>query len=397
MFRSIALLSAANILNGVSQWFYIVILARNGNQDSLGSYSYALAICAPVFMFLNFQLRSVYISQKLNIPFENYFSIRIALSLLAFFLILLNFSINNFFNIIAIVAALKLIESLSDILNGKLQMLGHIQILSLVSILKSLSAMLGFYLVYKITGNYESSLIFVLIIIAIFLLVEKKLCKFRIVQLKNINYKNYIKIISYSFPLAIVMGMISLSLNMPKYFLEKYGGIIDLGIFNALFSIILASGVVVNSIGQFHSKDLADLWKSREILVFIKKIKKLILLGCFFSAALFILSIFFYEYLIIMLYGKEFLEYKNTFMILVFASFFMYSSSYIGYALTASHYFWIQVYIFILVLIIAYTSSRMLIPIYGLMGASYTVLIIYLVQFSLVFLAIYFLLKKQKL
>ena len=50
---------AGNAIYAASQWGQLVVLAKLGTPETVGQIALALAICAPVIMFANLQLRSV--------------------------------------------------------------------------------------------------------------------------------------------------------------------------------------------------------------------------------------------------------------------------------------------------------------------------------------------------
>ena len=70
----------------------------------------------------------------------------------------------------------------------------------------------------------------------------------------------YWNLLCLSLPLSIVMVLVSFNLNIPSYFMEKYRGEADLGIFAALSYLIVAGNTVINACGQATAPRLAKYY-----------------------------------------------------------------------------------------------------------------------------------------
>src|SRR5262249_180205 len=67
---------AANLIYALCQWGMLSVLAKAGSAAVVGQFSLGLAISAPVFMFTNFNLRSVQATDaRSEFEFGDYFTL----------------------------------------------------------------------------------------------------------------------------------------------------------------------------------------------------------------------------------------------------------------------------------------------------------------------------------
>ena len=79
------------------------------------------------------------------------------------------------------------------------------------------------------------------------------------------NWNQIFHLAWISLPLGIATSMISLNLNIPRYFLERSFGEHNLGIFAALAYPLTAGTLVINALGQSASPRLAKYFESSNI------------------------------------------------------------------------------------------------------------------------------------
>jgi O-antigen/teichoic acid export membrane protein len=121
--RSTLWLLLANIFRNVGLIALLILVARYTNPTVLGEYSLALAISAPVFVFAELGLRTVYLTLHQPIAFRHYLLLRTGMGALAF---LVSVAIAALFvpqilSTVALVAAVKLADSFSDLLSAPMQ------------------------------------------------------------------------------------------------------------------------------------------------------------------------------------------------------------------------------------------------------------------------------------
>src|SRR5690606_39188157 len=107
--------------------------------NMIGEYSIALAITAPIFLFLNFNLRTLQVTDiNDETRFREYFVFRIVSSTLAFLIVFLITVLSGYEKQVAIViiliAILKFVESLSDLIYGFFQQKERMEYISISKI-----------------------------------------------------------------------------------------------------------------------------------------------------------------------------------------------------------------------------------------------------------------------
>jgi O-antigen/teichoic acid export membrane protein len=282
---------AGNMVYAASQWGMLVVLAKLGNPEMVGQFTLGLAVTAPVILFSALQLRQIQVTDvQQQYSFGDYLGLRLlctAMSLLVIAMITFaaHYSLQTSL-VILVIGLSKAVESISDIFHGLFQynermdriafsliIRGPMSLLALaIGVYVSGSALGGaiglttawllVLLFYDIPGSF--------LILRAAALAENRLTgeisnqssASRILQLQpRFNFRYLQSLVTLSFPLGFVMMLISLNANIPRYFIEHYLGVRDLGIFSALSYLIIAGGIVVNALGQSASPRLAKYYK----------------------------------------------------------------------------------------------------------------------------------------
>ncbi|HBC3379595.1 TPA: oligosaccharide flippase family protein [Vibrio parahaemolyticus] len=205
-----------------SQWFIVWVISNKGGHEMVGKYSLYLSIISFIAIFFNLGLRN-YIPSDINGKFKSNSYLSLKITSLSFFIVLgtlISFVSDNsllFFSILLI----KFCDSISDFLyalfvkNEEAYLFGYSQILKLVMLI--LMSCLYFYMSYNVEIYLISVFLCLLFIVFIFD-VNKAHVDFKELKIKTRNeYKN---IIYNSLPLAISSFIISLSVFIPRYFLD---------------------------------------------------------------------------------------------------------------------------------------------------------------------------------
>src|SRR5699024_8948773 len=73
-----------NVVVSITQFGILITFTKLGNPTVVGQYTIALAICSPIFIFLNFKLRSAQATDKKNeYVFSEYYSLRTITNIVA--------------------------------------------------------------------------------------------------------------------------------------------------------------------------------------------------------------------------------------------------------------------------------------------------------------------------
>lgn len=380
-----------------SQFIILIILTKVTNPEMVGLYSLGLAVTAPVLMLTNLQLRQIQATDTTDeYKYNDYFGLRIITGFVAFLIIIVLIYLSNYsFEksiVIFLVGLSKIIDSYSDVVYGQLQQNERMDYIGKSRIIKGIITVVVFGASLLITRNLFLSLIMLNFIwFLIFWFYDQKT-----VQLynKNIspvfNFKKLKRLVILAFPLGLVLMLGSLNNNLPRIVLEKLFDAEALGYFSAIAYILSVGNIFIQSVGQAASPRLAKLFKNRSYKEFSRIIIFLMILGAVIGLLCTLITIFFGEIILEIIYDASYANYNYLFTLIMFSGVFLFPASFLGYGITAMRLFKIQPFIGIFGLIVTLIFSLLLIPSFGLLGAVYTIIIGSFAQFFIRLLVIIF-------
>jgi O-antigen/teichoic acid export membrane protein len=385
-----------NFVYAACQWGMLVVLAKLGSPEKVGQFTLGLAIATPVIMLTNLQLRSLQVTDaKQEFFFQDYLSLRLIMTGLALLIItLITFAAGYRWEISLIILAIavaKVCESITDICYGLIQQyerMDHIAIsLIIQGILSLLLLGVGFYVTNSVLGAIIG------LIIARFLVLWGY--DFRIVAsiLGNLshpqarkflpsqfNFSSSIKLIWLALPLGIVMMLLSLNANIPRYFIERNLGERNLGIFAALAYLMVAGNIVVQALAESASAKLAKYYASGDRLNFGKLLGQLTAFGAILGVAILLAVLVVGKQILTLLYGIEYAQHQDLFVLLMIGAAIDYTFSFLGHAMTAARYFRVQLPIFCFTTTTSAIACLWLMPTLGLKGAAIALIIANIVR-----------------
>jgi O-antigen/teichoic acid export membrane protein len=381
-------LLSGNILFAFSQWLTLILFAKLTSSQALGQYAFALSITAPIFMLTNLQLRPLLIADyhgKKKYDFEDFFSLRFYSNFVAFLIVFIWGSVSNpeALIIIMVVASIKFLESISDILYAYYNADNKTKLITKSLTIKAIASLTFVILALLMSksvgiGVFSIFLTYLLVLFTIDLRILKPSLDWF-----KFNYEKIKELALYALPLGIAVMLVSLQTNMPRYFIEKYQSIEDVGIFTVFYYFIVIGGIFINSVCQYLSPYYSSFWHQGDVKNFWLYVKYSWLISFIFSFLSFIFVCFFGEYIISLIYGENFIKHLYVLKLLMFSSLFVYLSVVNGYILTSLNVLKIQVPMFVFLILISIMFSYCLIPNYGLRGAAWVCCISALAQFSI--------------
>ena len=384
-----------NVVYAGSQWGMLVVLAKLGTPEMLGKFALGLAVTAPVIMFSNLHLRAVQATDaKYEYTFGDYLGLRIATTLSALFFIVAIVFFSGYrgetaFVILAVGTA-KGFEAIGDVFFGLLQQHERMDRIAKSMMIKgplSLAVLgMGVYL----TGGVLWGVIGLAVVWAVILVsYDIRSALFIMNPLSQNqpvapNDKAHLSVLLWprwdiramttltwlALPLGLVMGLLSLNTNIPRYFIEKYHGQDALGIFAAIAYFLVAGNTIVGALGQSASPRLAKFYALGNRIAFRKLITKLIGIGALLGGVGVIIVLMEGKEILALLYSPEYAEQMDAFILLMIAGGFIYMASFLGYAMTAARQFRVQVPLFVLVCGVSIVMCKWFVPSTGLNGAA---------------------------
>ncbi|MEG4086689.1 oligosaccharide flippase family protein [Microcoleus sp. POL10_C6] len=409
-----------NLVYAASQWGMLVVLAKLGSPEMVGKFTLGLAVTAPVFMLTNLQLRSIQATDaRKEYLFSDYLSLRLIGTALAFLIIfVITISSGYSWDILLVVVALafaKAFESISDIFYGLLQHHERMDRISLSLMLRGTLSLLmlgaGVYLTGSVfVGSVGLAIAWAFVLVSydipsgIFLLNappadeieterqgeedklsnspqqlpntdENPISQPKNKLLRRWHLKTLTKLLWLSVPLGFVMMLISLNINIPRYFIEHYLGAHQLGIFSALSYLIVAGQMVISALAQSVSPRLAKYYAAGNSKSFRTLLLKLVGIALGLGSAGVVVAVVAGRPILTLLYDPEYAQQVDVFVLLMVAAGINYVSYFLGYGITAARYFRVQMPLFMVVTASSALICLWLIPTQGLRGAAISLIL----------------------
>ncbi|THF87144.1 lipopolysaccharide biosynthesis protein [Deinococcus sp. KSM4-11] len=374
--RNISWTLVGNVVYAASQWGMLVVLARLATPQVVGQYSLALAVSAPVFMALNLQLRGVQATDAAqDFRFGDYLTLRLITTVLA--LIVLVAMIQNYAPethlVIGLIGLAKAFESISDVLYGRMQARERMDRIARSTLIKGPLSLLSLLLGFIWAGL--SGAAGLLATSWLLLLLTYDLPNARRLSTSEDSRRGGLpvmgRLLRTALPLGVVMGLVSLSANLPRYQIEATLGTSALGIYSALAYLMVALGIVVGAVGQAASPRLARYVASGNQKSFWVLMGRMLLAGLGLGVAGVLGAAGLGRPVLFLMYGPNYAQDLPLFVWLMGAAAFSYLASFMGFGMTAARQFKQQVPLFALMVVLLWLLCRWLIPAYGLVGAAW--------------------------
>lgn len=391
-----------NLCQGFTQWLLIVALAKMGTVEMVGSFTLALAIGLPVLMFGSLSLRSIQITDcNASYRFLDYLLLRF-FAAVASLIIIASIAISAHYSqsavaSITLIGAAKAAEYISDIFYGLLQREERMSGIAISMMLRgtlSLSALgLGIgltgSLVWGAVGLFASSALTLLgfdlprslALLNIKLSAGLRECSAYVRALLDGRIHRRLGTLAFAgLPLGAVLMLVSLNLNLPRYFIEHHLGIRELGIFSSLTNLLAVGNVITNAIGQGAAPRLAKYFEAAKLRDFRALLTTIVIASLGIGAAGFLGALLFGRRVLAIVYRPEYSTRQDVLVWLMAASGFFYLGSTLGCAVTAVKCFAPQLPLFAIAAASTALASMILVPSQGLRGAALAILISAVIQ-----------------
>ena len=399
-----------NLIYAASQWGMLVVLAKLGSPEMVGQFTLGLAVTAPVIMFTNLQLRGVQATDaKGDYVFSDYLGLRLigtglALLIIAGITLKAGYRLETSLVILAIALA-KAFESITDVFNGLIQQHERMDRIAIALMIKGPLSLLLLAIGVSLTGSVVGGAIGLAIAwgLVLFgwdirnvrlilnnsshqregkdlLVADPEPEKSQNSLYPRWHIKTLSKLVWLALPLGIVMMLLSLNTNIPRYFIERYLGERELGIFAAISYLMVAGQIVVSSLAESASPRLAKYYAAGNSTAFRTLLLKLVGVGLMLGTAGVFVAVVAGKPILTLLYTPEYAERADLFAWLMVAAGMGYVSSFLGYGMTAARYFRVQMPLFVLVTGSCAIACFWLIPTQGVRGAAIALIVGAIVQ-----------------
>jgi O-antigen/teichoic acid export membrane protein len=371
----------------------LMVIAKLTSPELVGEFVLGLAITAPIIMFANLQLRLLQATDAGGkFEFQDYLGLRVITLGLAIIVIFAVVLIGDYRQttayVIVWVGFSKIIDALSDIAYGLFQRYERMDRMALSQIIRGVSALaglsIGIYVTRDLLVGVYGLITGWLVGLVIFDIPNvKKILKAQmdVMEPEKALFRPHWKlsnlkgIFLLGLPLGVVTLLRSLNANIPRYFIEHHQGLYELGIFGGLVYILTAERRLTQALGQTVSPRLSQYFQSDDLPNFRRLLLGLMAITSCIGLVVLLGTLILGEQILTLLYSSEYARYENLFILLALAAIFDQSIVILGYGLTAARNLIVQVPLDVFNLITLLIGCSLLIPKYGLTGATFALLI----------------------
>ncbi len=397
---------AGNMLYAACQWGMLTALAKLGSPSIVGQFALGLAISAPVFMLCNLQLRSVQATDvRGEYRFADYFTLRIlttVVGMLSVAVLALALRLDQGTRaVILLIAVSKSIECISDVIGGSLQLHERLDQVAVSLMIRGVLSVIAFSATFLWTHCLSSAIIAMCLAwLAVLICYDLPRAKATLCPNEpkiEMNWRLMQKLVLLSLPLGLVMTMISLNTNMPRYYLQRYSGASDLGIFSSLAYVMVAANLVVLALCQSATTRLSVSFAEGKYQEFSRLLFRLSGVGIGIVVAGVPLALLLGRPLLTLLYGSQYGDHVSTLAILVAATGVGAISFFITTGLSSARHFRVQGLIYGFSTMVTAASGFVLIPRWRIDGAAGALLLSAIVCLAASLVALSSLLRSSKL
>jgi len=378
-----------NVVYAGCQWGMLMALAKLGSPEKVGQFALGLAVTAPIIMFSNLQLRAIQATDaRREYRFGHYLALRLAttaLSLLVIAGMACGYRVETALVILAVGLA-KAFESLSDVVYGLLQAHERMDRIAMSMMIKGPLSLMALAFVVYLTASIAWGALALAGVWGLLLIAYDVPNGIRSLDHGDTlrpcwELPTLSRLAWLALPLGIVMMLLSLNANIPRYFIDHYWGERELGIFAALAYLMVAGNTVVSALGQSASPRLARLYADGDFRPFCRLLIRLVALGAGMGAIGVLVALGAGHRLLSILYRPEYAAHADIFILLMVVATASYGASFLGYGMTAARRFRVQTLLFGAVFFVTLVGCAVFIPHFGLLGAAWACVLASVAQF----------------
>jgi len=370
-----------NVVFAACLWGILAVLTKLGSTDIVGRFALGSAIATPAVMFANLQLRVVLATDASPAwEFRDYLGVRLLLLPLALLVVVaiafLGYNREQAL-VIGMFGLVRCVESLSDIFYGFAQKHERMDLVARSLVIRGLSALILFGGAFWLTGDLTVSLggmavAWLLTIIFFDWPSLRRLIKQAGESTLRPRLQGDImrNIVWLALPLGLVMLLINLRNTIPRTFLESSFGEDQLGIFSALSYLVIAGSTVILALSQSSIARLSRYFAEGRTELFKSTIIKMLGLGVMIGIFGVLVAGLAGSSLLTLLYSEEYAGHKGLFVVIMIGGALLYLGSLLGAPVSAMREFRVQLWVYLVNIVLMLGLSIWLIPRHGMMGAA---------------------------
>ena len=362
-------------------WGLLAVLTKLGSPDVVGRFALGSAIASPVFMFAQLQLRVVLATDAEGAHrFQDYLGVRL-LMLPGALLVVAAIAYFGYSReqalVIGMFALVRLVEALSDIFYGFAQKNERMDLVARSLLVRGPAILILFGATFWLTRSLALSLVaYVAALLLAVLLIDGP-------QLHRLlretaggslrprwDRRAVREIVTLAAPLGLVMLLITLRNTIPRTFLESTYGEEELGIFSALSYLVIAGSTVIMALSQSSIARLSRYFAEGRRERFQATITKLLGLGVLIGAGGVLLAAVAGGFILELLYSPAYAAHTDLFVVIMIGGALLYLGSLLGAPVSAMREFRVQLWVYLVNVVLLLGLSWLLIPRHGSLGAA---------------------------
>ena len=335
---------AGSLLFALSQWCLLAVYARLGGRFELGRYAYALAVVSPIMIFAQLGLRQLLVTDIEERYTKHEYLTHRLLSLLAAYVAIIAAAIvvpnvAEEIWVVMSIALAKSIDNVGDIVYGFHQRKRDLSPVALSLATRGVFGAIAGAVCYAISNSLVLSVLataavwlVVLVVLDLRALFVNK--HYQISDMRANPGSRLLGLTKHCLPIGLGAAVVTLNVNVPRYFIEHNWGKDTLGTFAALAHFISAGGIVISSLWKSASSLLATHYYSRRVHHYVNLLLKLVCTSISLGLIGYVLVLFVGDQVVVAIYGDQFDGLGNLFEITAFVALISFSSAILFSALT---------------------------------------------------------------
>lgn len=371
-----------------------IVLAQLGTPEDVGLFALGLAMTAPIFMFATLRLRDVQaVDTKQEYQFEDYFALRLITTTLAVLTVAGVVAVSKYSGEAALVilatAASKGTEAASDVFYGLFMQQERLDRIAKSMMVKGPLSLIGLTIGFYLTDSVfwgVVGLTLARLIMTIGYDLRNATLTLDPAARANMGLfpkdfprprwhrQTLTRLTLLALPLGFVTMLISLNVNIPRYFIENQLGAYALGIFAAVSSFQKVAPTVVQALGRSASPRLAKYHAALNVKGFRRLTLRLIGMGLALAAGGVLVALVIGRPLLTLIYGEEYVI-PGLFVLIMIGAGADYVGTMLLVTITAARYFRVQLPLQLITTATMVVACFLLIPRFQLLGAGIAILV----------------------
>ena len=386
-----------NVIYAGCQWGILVVAVRFGSKAIAGQLILALAVTAPITRFFQLELRTVL---GTDIQKEYSLSHYLKFRLTAIFLATIATSIvacSGYFSsqvmwVIILLSLAKGVESFSDICYGWFQRNERMNQVAFSMITRGVLALCLFTALFYWTDSLAIGVLGMLLarlLTCIFYDLSNVLLSVKRMGVsfhETSSSRNqllssakslavYRALLWKALPLGVMWLFVSLSNNIPYYFIEKYCGEATLGVFGCIVYFMRAGGLAMHAIAASASPKLAKYYSRGDLTSYVRLLKKLVLATILLGGVIVFVPAVLGQDILWFVYGEDYVKYSQILTLIMAAGAVRFVGAALGAGITATRKFHLFPPFYFFSCIVVLGVAWLFIPSFGIWGAAWTICI----------------------